>query len=162
MANNFYLNDPLLFQTPYSRGVESEEDIKRQFTDFMTKYNSRQSQQQSRDYVGELEEAVKTITSTSSDSLSANEEYNDLRASLSEMIQYELMQTIRWKINSNASAVKNIERQLELIKESNRASDDEQRRNITEINDYIKNYSNMTFDEYRKMKESGDNQKKKN
>jgi hypothetical protein len=162
MANNFYLNDPLLFQTPYSRGVESEEDIKRQFTDFMTKYNSRQSQQQSRDYVGELEEAVKTITSTSSDSLSANEEYNDLRASLSEMIQYELMQTIRWKINSNASAVKNIERQLELIKESNRASDDEQRRNLTEINDYIKNYSNMTFDEYRKMKESGDNQKKKN
>lgn len=162
MANNFYLNDPLLFQTPYSRGVESEEDIKRQFTDFMTKYNSRQSQQQSRDYVGELEEAVKTITSTSSDSLSANEEYNDLRASLSEMIQYELMQTIRWKINSNSNAVKNIERQLELIKESNRASDDEQRRNLTEINDYIKNYSNMTFDEYRKMKESGDNQKKKN
>lgn len=162
MANNFYLNDPLLFQTPYSRGVESEEDIKRQFTDFMTKYNSRQSQQLSRDYVGELEEAVKTITSTSSDSLSANEEYNDLRASLSEMIQYELMQTIRWKINSNANAVKNIERQLELIKESNRASDDEQRRNLTEINDYIKNYSNMTFDEYRKMKESGDNQKKKN
>lgn len=162
MANNFYLNDPLLFQTPYSRGVESEEDIKRQFTDFMTKYNSRQSQQQSRDYVGELEEAVKTITSTSSDSLSANEEYNDLRASLSEMIQYELMQTIRWKINSNANAVKNIERQLELIRESNRASDDEQRRNLTEINDYIKNYSNMTFDEYRKMKESGDNQKKKN
>ena len=162
MANNFYLNDPLLFQTPYSRGVESEEDIKRQFTDFMTKYNSRQSQQQSRDYVGELEEAVKTITSTSSDSLSANEEYNDLRTSLSEMIQYELMQTIRWKINSNANAVKNIERQLELIRESNRASDDEQRRNLTEINDYIKNYSNMTFDEYRKMKESGDNQKKKN
>ncbi len=162
MANNFYLNDPLLFQTPYSRGVESEEDIKRQFTDFMTKYNSRQSQQQSRDYVGELEEAVKTITSTSSDSLSANEEYNDLRASLSEMIQYELMQTIRWKINSNANAVKNIERQLELIRESNRASDDEQRRNLTEINDYIKNYSNMTFDEYRRMKESGDNQKKKN
>ena len=162
MANNFYLNDLLLFQTPYSRGVESEEDIKRQFTDFMTKYNSRQSQQQSRDYVGELEEAVKTITSTSSDSLSANEEYNDLRASLSEMIQYELMQTIRWKINSNANAVKNIERQLELIRESNRASDDEQRRNLTEINDYIKNYSNMTFDEYRKMKESGDNQKKKN
>ena len=162
MANNFYLNDPLLFQTPYSRGVESEEDIKRQFTDFMTKYNSRQSQQLSRDYVGELEEAVKTITSTSSDSLSANEEYNDLRASLSEMIQYELMQTIRWKINSNANAVKNIERQLELIRESNRASDDEQRRNLTEINDYIKNYSNMTFDEYRRMKESGDNQKKKN
>lgn len=162
MANNFYLNDPLLFQTPYSRGVESEEDIKRQFTDFMTKYNSRQSQQQSRDYVGELEDAVKTITSTSSDSLSANEEYNDLRTSLSEMIQYELMQTIRWKINSNASAVKNIERQLELIRESNRASDDEQRRNLTEINDYIKNYSNMTFDEYRKMKGSGDNQKKKN
>lgn len=162
MANNFYLNDPLLFQTPHSRGVESEEDIKRQFTDFMTKYNSRQSQQQSRDYVGELEDAVKTITSTSSDSLSANEEYNDLRASLSEMIQYELMQTIRWKINSNANAVKNIERQLELIRESNRASDDEQRRNLTEINDYIKNYSNMTFDEYRRMKESGDNQKKKN
>lgn len=162
MANNFYLNDPLLFQTPYSRGMESEEDIKRQFTDFMTKYNSRQSQQQSRDYVGELEDAVKTITSTSSDSLSANEEYNDLRASLSEMIQYELMQTIRWKINSNASAVKNIERQLELIRESNRASDNEQRRNLTEINDYIKNYSNMTFDEYRRMKESGDNQKKKN
>lgn len=159
MANNFYLNDPLLFQSSYSKGMESEEDIKRQFTDFMTKYNSRQSQPLSRDYVGELEDAVKSITPTSSDSLSANEEYNDLRASLSEMIQYELMQTIRWKINSNANAVKNIERQLELIKESNRASDDEQRRNLTEINDYIKNYSNMTFDEYRRMKESGDNQK---
>ena len=60
---------------------------------------------------------------------------------------------------------------MEMIDEAKHAIDDEQRRNINELNDYVKNYSNITFDEYKRIKNGGnintetpntDNNKSKN
>lgn len=63
------------------------------------------------------------------------------------------MSLIRNKINCNPNAVRNIERQMEILKETNSIIEDEKRRNLNELNDYIKNYSNITFDEYKKKKQ---------
>ena len=72
------------------------------------------------------------------------------------MIQKELIASIKWHINSNPAASKNIERQMEIIKSAKDAVDTEQRKNLNEINDYVKNYSNITFDEYRRIR-NGEN-----
>ena len=45
---------------------------------------------------------------------------------------------------------------MEIIKSAKDAVDTEQRKNLNEINDYVKNYSNITFDEYRRIK-NGEN-----
>ena len=66
------------------------------------------------------------------------------------------MSSIKWHINSNPTASKNIEQQIVIIKATKDSVDAEQRKNLNEINDYVKNYSNITFDEYRRIK-NGEN-----
>ena len=62
----------------------------------------------------------------------------------------------------NPTAVKNIERQMDIIKETNNNLENEQRRNILELNDYVKNYSNITFEEYKRIKNGEQSQEKTN
>lgn len=150
-SNNFYLsNDPLLFSN-------RNEDTSRQLNDMMQQYymmqqQKQQQQQQYRDYVGELDAAMKSSSVLCQDSLNNNNEYKKLSSDLQALIQYELISTIKTKINCNQNAIRNIERQIELIKETNDNIETEQKQNLIELNDYVKNYSNITFDEYKKKK----------
>lgn len=164
MANNFFLNqDPLLFQNSYNGQPFDDSAFKRQMNDAMLQYKTLQQQQQSQnadfssiDYLGNLDNLMKSLNSTEETALSENTEYQRLNAELTNMIQKELMASIRWRINSNPVASKNIERQMEIIKATKDSADAEQRKNLNEINDYVKNYSNITFDEYRRIK-NGEN-----
>jgi hypothetical protein len=40
----------------------------------------------------------------------------------------------------------------EMIIMVNKEKTDEDRKNMVELNDYIKNYSDLTFDEYKRLK----------
>lgn len=158
MANNFFLNqDPLLFQNSYTPKFEDTSVYKKQLNDAMLQYKTLQQQGQvpefgNIDYLGNLDNLMKTLNSNEEDALKENSEYQSLNTELSNMIQKELIANIKWHINSNPNASKNIERQMEIIKNVKNAIDIEQRKNLNEINDYVKNYSNITFDEYRKIK----------
>lgn len=161
-SNNFYLNsDPLLFTNSSSYG---NDDMSKQLNDMMMQYqmmqqqkniqNQQQSQQQFfKDYVGNLDDVLKNTSMTCKEALMSNREYQKLNTELQGIIQFEIMATIKNKINCNKTAINNIERQLEIIKEVNSNIEDEQKRNLSELNDYVKNYSNITFDEYKKKKQ---------
>lgn len=141
MANNFFLNnDPLLYNDQYQTQIFDIDRIRQQ-----------QQQVQQYDYLSELDGLLRDNTSIST-TLANSEEYVNLSIELQSMIQNEIMSSIKWRINSNPNAVRNIQRQIELIKKLKATADDEQRKSIDEINDYIKNHSDMTFDDYRKMK----------
>lgn len=165
MANNFFLSqDPLLFQNPYSRGLLSDDEARKQFQDTLNQYRDMQKRQidmqsanNGRDYVGELETLMKSLNASVIEELSNNDEYNKLNTELTNMIQNELMANIKWRVNSNQEAIKNIEMQSEIIKKVNKRVEDEQRQSLNELNDYVKNYSNITFDEYKKIKNSNNN-----
>lgn len=153
--NNFYLNgDPLLFSnSPYRN-----DDMNNQMSDMMMQYQIMQQQkinqqQMFKDYVGELDNLLKNTDMLCKEALSNNAEYQKLNFDLQSIIQTELIATIKNKINTNQNAVKNIERQFEIIREVKADIESEQKKNLSELNDYVKNYSNITFDEYKKKKQ---------
>lgn len=166
-SNNFFLNnDPLLYQNPFSRGSENAEALQRQLNESMIQYKLLQQQaqssqplQQGRDYVDELDKLMKRIDGNTVNILKDNEEYQKLNNDLTSLIQAELMSSVKWKLNNNQTVIKNIERQTEIINEATKTIEEEKTKNLNELNDYVKNYSDITFDEYKKIKNK---QKKEN
>jgi hypothetical protein len=43
---------------------------------------------------------------------------------------------------------------MDIIDNYNRNKDNENKKNLSEIADYIQNYSDMTFNDYKKLKEA--------
>lgn len=163
MANNFFLNqDPLLYRDmPYQR-YGSTDELRQQLDETKNRYKFLQSQvnETCTDYVGDLDHLMRSLNDNISTTLHNDEEYKKLSAELSEIIQKELIGTIKWKINTNPIAIKNIERQQSIIEQAKLKEMEEQRKSLNELNDYVKNYSDITFDEYRRIKK-GENPVKK-
>lgn len=147
--NNIFLgaNDPLLYNgypNQYQQTINDK--IEQQ------KYEYAVRSRQYPDKLNELDERMKNLSPAAVKYLENDFEFNDLSATLQSTIQAELMNLVRQQINYNPEAVKNIERQLLLIKSAESKTQAEEKKNMEELNEYIKNYSNMTFDEYKKLK----------
>lgn len=147
--NNIFLgsNDPLLYNNPnnpYNQNIS--EKIEQQRYDYMIR--SRQLP----DKLNELDEKIKNLNPAAQRELENDFEFKDLSNTLQATIQAELMNLVRQQINYNPETVKNIERQLVIIKSVEAKTDAEEKKNMAELNDYLQNYSNMTFDEYKKLK----------
>lgn len=160
MANNFFLNqDPLLYQQQ-----SRDEGMRNQLAEALAQYQQFQQKNQQpqgyRDHLGELDEMTSGMGESLVSRLSENREYKRLSSELQGIIQRELMGSISVRINTNPDAVRNITRQKEIIRDMRDEADEEQRQNISELNDYVKNYSNITFEEYKRMKDGVKNEDK--
>lgn len=134
--NNFYLNnDPLIPRPPQ-----------------MNYYIPDPNSQVVQDWVGELDKQMKDLDDATVTMLNKNTQFIDLQSTLQNTIQVELMNLVKYKLNSQPSIVDSIKKQLDIIKQTKTQSREEERKSMSEINDYIKNYSSLTFDEYRKIK----------
>lgn len=165
--NNFFLNqDPLLFKNTYSSPYQVDpepQQIRQQLNDALIQYQNLQqqaAQPQIKDYLGELDTSLKNLSDSAVEYLNSDDEYKKLNIELQAMIQQEIMRSVKWKINNNASAIKNIQRQSEIIEQANKKIEAEERKNLSELNDYVKNYSNITFDEYKKIKNGNNDESK--
>lgn len=156
--NNFvFSQDPLLFQSVIPRqNIYQEQDLKKQLDATMAQYQNMQQQfqpqQQQHDYLGELDNITKNVDVEVAEKLSVDVEYLKINNELQEMIQEEMLRSIKWKINTNQTAVSKIERLKEIIMIASKEKNDENNRNMMELNDYIKNYSDLTFEEYKQLK----------
>ena len=154
--NNFvFSQDPLLFKSVIPQ-MQGEEDLKQQYEVMMRQYQSMSQPNNqtypNKDYLGELDRMTKEIEPDIVDILTADEDYNRINVELQVMIQEEMLRSVKWKINSNPDAVNKIEKLKEKISIARKEKNDENNRNLMELNDYIKNYSDMTFDEYKQLK----------
>ena len=159
--NNFvFSQDPLLYTALSSRqNTQSDYDVRRQLDEAMAQYQAlaQQSPQpsqppQPKDYLGEIDEMVRGLDEDVALALSADMEYLKINEGLQKMIQEEMMRSVKWKINSNPDAIGKMERLRELIVTAKKAKNDEERKVMADINDYIKNYSDLTFEEYKQLK----------
>lgn len=156
MNNYIFSQDPLLFQRPQQQLLDDNQ-LRIQLDQAIQQYqNLQQAPQppQPKDSLGELDEIMKGLDESVANSLLENDEYINTHNQLQGMIQEELMKSVRWKINSNPSAISKIDKLKSIIKEANKEKENEEKRNMQEINDYLKNYSNITFDEYKRIKNS--------
>lgn len=153
MNNYIFSQDPLLFQRPTQQPLDDER-LRIQLEQAMQQYQNLQQppQKPQKDYLGELDDMIKNLDENTSELLLNDTEYVTLNAAVQQIIQEELMKSVRWKINSNPDAIQKIDRLKEIIYSTSKEIEMEEKRNMIELNDYIKNYSNITFDEYKRLK----------
>ena len=139
--NNFFLNqtDPLLHNGMY-------ENIPNPII--------LQQMQQShyKDILGELDEALKSLSPSVVERLSQNQKFSTLNTEFQNIVQQELLSLVKNKLNANPKIQNNVTEQLSIIEETKRNIEQEKEASINEMNDYMNNYAHLTFDEYRRMK----------
>lgn len=162
--NNFVFgaSDPLLYNNIIPNGQNalygSENDIKRQLDNVMQQYQQlQQSKQvetpQNKDWVGDFDNTLKGLDSDVANALMEDQEFVQLNAVLQNDIQNEIMLSIKWKLNGKQDTVHRIKRMLDIIDNYNRDKANNDKKNIAELTDYIQNYSDMTFNDYKKLKQ---------
>lgn len=161
--NNFVFgaSDPLLYNNIIPNGQNalygSENDIKRQLDSVMQQYQQlQQSKQvetpQNKDWVGDFDNTLKGLDVDVANALMEDQEFVQLNAVLQNDIQNEIMLSIKWKLNGKQDTVHRIKRMLDIIDNYNRDKANNDKKNIAELTDYIQNYSDMTFNDYKKLK----------
>jgi hypothetical protein len=138
---------------------QNENDLRQQLNDAILQYQSLNQPpqvapppQSDKDYLGEIDRMIGDLDEEVVLTLTADAEYLKLQDDLQKMIQEEMLKSIRWKINSNPKAISKMERIKELIAVAKKNKNDENRRIMADINDYVKNYSDLTFEEYKQLK----------
>ena len=157
--NNFvFSQDPLLYTALANRqNPQDEYEMRRKFDEAMAQYQSLQQTQtpqkpQIKDYLGEIDCLVKDLDEEVVLTLNSDVEYLKINEDLQKMIQEELMKSVKTKINSNPDAISKMERLKELISGAQKMKNDADKKTMADINDYIKNYSDLTFEEYKQLK----------
>lgn len=162
--NNFvFSQDPLLYTSLMARqNPQNETELRQQLNDALIQYQTinqppQQPPQQfhsqsDKDYLGEIDKMLGDLDEDVALTLSADAEYLKLQDDLQKMIQEEMLKSIRWKINSNPQAISKMDRIKELIAVAKKNKTDEDRKIMADINDYVKNYSDLTFNEYKQLK----------
>jgi hypothetical protein len=158
--NNFVFGstDPLLYSNIMPRQEYTEPDIKRQLDTVMQQYQqlqqTRQSEPAQKDWVGDFDNTLKSLDIDVAEALGSDQEFSQLNAMMQQDIQNEIMTTIKWKLNSRQETVQRVKRMMDIIDNYNRSKANEDKKNLSEIADYIQNYSDMTFNDYKKLKEA--------
>ena len=146
MSNNIFLgnNDPLLYNK--STAVD--------YPQFPIEFYRQQMAQSQpiRDYIGELDQELKGLEPIIIEQLNQNQNFMSLNAQFQQTVQEEMLSLVRNKLNSNPLVIDNIKKQMETIREVSNSTKEKERQNMYELNDYMQNYSHLTFDEYKRLK----------
>lgn len=146
--NNFFVNqDPLLQQTPVQ---QMNPLIYQQIQELGIKDN-----------IDELDKMLKTLSPAVLSKLTSDEKFNKLNEEFQSTVQQELLSLVRGRLNTNPLVVENINKQIKIIEDIKRSVESEKEASLNEMNDYMKNYSHLTFDDYKKLKNGETIDKKK-
>lgn len=159
--NNFvFSQDPLLYQQMPQYQQQNDMDVKRQLDTILAQYQSLQQKQAPtpssehipEDHIGILDEMVRTADPAVIESLNSNQEFIQINTWIQQTIQVEIMKSVKNSINSNPEVITKVSRAKDIIREVKAAQEAEDRKSLNELNDYITNYSDMTFNEYKQFK----------
>lgn len=166
--NNFvFSQDPLLYSTTQipQYPPQNDLDIKRQLDTVLAQYQALQKQPPAQpesiteDHIGVLDEMVRNSDPAVIESLNSNQEFIQINGWIQQMIQSEIMRSVKHSLNTNPEVISKVSRAKDIIREVKIAQDAEDRKSLSELNDYITNYSDMTFNEYKQFKLSKQNNK---
>lgn len=159
--NNFvFSQDPLLYNATQPQYYpQNDMDIKRQLDTVLAQYQALQQKQaptqpepQVEDHLGILDEMVRNSDPTIIEALNCNQEFVQINGWIQQMIQMEIMKSVKHTLNTNPEVISKISRAKDIIREIKITQETEDRKSLNELNDYITNYSDMTFNEYKQFK----------
>ena len=160
--NNFvFSQDPILYNSTIPQYQQDPIEIKKQLDVVMAQYqqlqqnkntNPIQPQNQVVDYLGELDGLLSSLDEGDLQALNQDAEFVELNNTIQQSIQLELINSIKWKVNSNPEISNKVSKIKTIINNVKKDKELEQKKNLNELNDYIQNYSDMTFNEYKKIK----------
>lgn len=158
----FYHNDdPLLRQSPVTffqnNGNNTPNNVNDTYAQLYKQQLMMEMQQQHqnmtpKDWLGDLDNMMKGLDKETVELLNNNDDFTILNTQLQAVIQNELMLLVKYKINANEGAIDNIKKQMDIMRNMSNRVKEQEKQNFNELNDYMKNYSHLTFDEYRKLK----------
>lgn len=97
------------------------------------------------DYYGKLEQELQSLTDNDINGLSVFRPYIEANNALSMLVQAELLNLVRTKINSNPDVINNVINAVRSYKQ-------EKSKEQSDFQDYIKNYSDLSYKEYLQLK----------
>ena len=118
---------------------------------------NRQQEPPQKDWVGDFDKTLKSLDIDVAEALSNDQEFAQLNAMMQQDIQNEIMVSIKWKLNGKQETIQRVKRMMDIIDSYNRTKANEDKKNLSEIAEYIQNYSDMTFNDYKKLKEANKN-----
>lgn len=156
--NNFvFSQDPLLYNSATPVHMSSDTDIKRQLDMVMAQYQSLQQKppqepKKIEDVIGSLDDLVKTLDDTIIESLNNDTEFVQINDFIQQSIQKEIINLVKHNLNTNQEIINKVNRARDIIQNIKTLQDQENRRSMNELNEYITHYSDMTFNEYKQLK----------
>lgn len=161
--NNFvFSQDPLLYQN-ISQAMKPQPDFdpRQQFDNALAQYQQMQQalsskmgavQEGGKDHLGELDDIMRDLDENVASKLQENTDFVEINSQLQSMIQEELMRGVKWKINAKPEAISKIDSLKKMIATAKKEQAVEEKKNMMELNDYLNNYSSMSFDDYKRIK----------
>ena len=156
----FYHNDdPLLHTSLFQSSQAPQQNVMNDAYTQMYRQQLMAEMQQptQKDWVSVLDAEMKNLDPSTVERLNENTQFSALKAQLQTLIQTEIMNLVKFKINSNPEAVDNVKQQLEIMKNTSQQVKNEEKQNINELNDYLQNYSHLSFNEYKNIKSGKQN-----
>lgn len=159
MYNNI---DPLLTQLQNHSNIFTD-DGNRAYSQMyrqqlLSELRNTSEQAPEQDWLQLLDEKMKGLTQNVINELNNNQEFVSLNTSIQGAIQDEIMSMVKYRLNKNPKIAENVRKQLDMIQSTTDRLNSEERQNMAELNDYIKNYSHITFDEYKNIKNQKENE----
>lgn len=160
MQNNIFLgSDPLLGSSTYQAPNFDERIAQlKQMQDDLEKQKQMMShpqnvQAQSKSPVwDEIDKVTSDLSDRDFSYISENEEFQKSNNAIMAILHREYMRVMRPIVEGTKDGKEALENHLQLVKKLKKESERESSRNMDLFNEYTENYSDMTFDDFMKMK----------
>lgn len=105
----------------------------------------QQYQNLTTDFYALLQKEMEGLNEIEINELSKFQPYIEANTKLGVLVQSELLNLVRRQINANPEVIKNV---IESVKQYKK----ERNKEMNDFQDYIKNYSDITYKEYKELK----------
>lgn len=146
MNNIFLGNDPLLTNKDYISRLEQELSQQKSL------YNKMNEQYAPTDWYGKMEEEFSKLSPQEQMEINNDGEYINAMGVLNAIIATETINMIRNTLNTSERSVGALKSVTEAIYKYKNRKAEENNKAMSEFQEYMQNYSNMTFAEYKQMK----------
>lgn len=146
--------DPLLASQPQYALPQLEEEQKKinEKLEQLKRNRIQPVQQQQAPVWDEIDSIVAGMSDQELDMMNSNEEYRESSAAVQAILQREYLRIMRPIVENTKDGKDALDKHLTLIKRLRKSAKEAVNRKYSLMDEYLERYSNMSFDEFMKMK----------